>query len=539
MISLVLRSRGVLIFLCVLVLGFTTLFFPRSTPDAGTYTYIGRTILEGGTPYRDAWDVKGPGIFFAYALSTLLFGASHVALRIFDLLWQFFTAWCLVCVGARIFGRQIVGLIAAIAYLITYYSRHISDLANADGFLSLPLALGVIFLLRALDADRTLFWALAGASVGVAALFKLPMGILGIAMVFAVRAVAPSALPSVIRRLSALALGFTVPLLSCGVYLYVKGGFFDFLTTQFVLAPEYVSRARAHFSIPCLVERALRPSFLPLYVIAILGLSWLSLHLIRRGKVSVPTKLVAAWLGTTGLVFFWQAKFHSVHSLSLVAPLALLSATPIYLLFTSWSAERTLPRLLLFGVLGLCVLVPIERARRNVQLVWSNNLHPRPSLGKFIRQHTSPQDRVFVWGNAPQIYLEADRKSSSRFIHTYFLSISWHSVNYRGVFLAEFVANKPAYFVLIKDEYDDPCSELNPGSYAAFRSFTALRETIEAEYEVEHDTEQYTLFRRRKLLSEARACASGFALRHPPLHRRRPIGLGKLCTLFRVPETET
>lgn len=67
MISLALKSRGVLIFLCVLVLGITTLFFPRSTPDAGTYTYIGRTILEGGTPYRDAWDVKGPGIFFAYA----------------------------------------------------------------------------------------------------------------------------------------------------------------------------------------------------------------------------------------------------------------------------------------------------------------------------------------------------------------------------------------------------------------------------------------------------------------------------------------
>ena len=52
--------------------------------DQGIYSVVGRTILDGGVPYKDVWDFKPPGIYFVYALSRALFGKSMAAVRIFE-----------------------------------------------------------------------------------------------------------------------------------------------------------------------------------------------------------------------------------------------------------------------------------------------------------------------------------------------------------------------------------------------------------------------------------------------------------------------
>jgi len=36
--------------------------------DIGTYAWVGDIILSGGAPYKDAWDVKGPLVYYFYAL---------------------------------------------------------------------------------------------------------------------------------------------------------------------------------------------------------------------------------------------------------------------------------------------------------------------------------------------------------------------------------------------------------------------------------------------------------------------------------------
>ena len=44
------------------------LYQPVPARDQGVYLYIGQQILDGGTPYRDAWDHKGPLIYYINAL---------------------------------------------------------------------------------------------------------------------------------------------------------------------------------------------------------------------------------------------------------------------------------------------------------------------------------------------------------------------------------------------------------------------------------------------------------------------------------------
>jgi hypothetical protein len=39
--------------------------------------------------------------------------------------------------------------------------------------------------------------------------------------------------------------------------------------------------------------------------------------------------------------------------------------------------------------------------------------------GRYIREHAAPNDRIFVWGQAPRIYLEARRRPASRYVVTF------------------------------------------------------------------------------------------------------------------------
>ncbi len=52
--------------------------------DQAIYSVVARTMLDGGAPYKDAWDFKPPGIFFVYALARSLFGGSVHSIRILE-----------------------------------------------------------------------------------------------------------------------------------------------------------------------------------------------------------------------------------------------------------------------------------------------------------------------------------------------------------------------------------------------------------------------------------------------------------------------
>jgi hypothetical protein len=46
---------------------------------------------------------------------------------------------------------------------------------------------------------------------------------------------------------------------------------------------------------------------------------------------------------------------------------------------------------------------------------WSPPVAQHELVAAYIRDHTSPQDRVFVWGDWPALYVESDRTMASRF----------------------------------------------------------------------------------------------------------------------------
>ncbi|MBI3663582.1 MAG: glycosyltransferase family 39 protein [Acidobacteria bacterium] len=486
-----------------LLLGLSTLAYPWTDWDTPSATYLGQVVLEGGAPYREAWNVKAPGVYFAYALSILLSGKSALGIRIFDLLWQCATALVLAGAGARMFRSERAGLFAGFGYLLVYYSQNYWNWAEADGLISLPLAAGFLFLLRGMESDRGRDWGLAAFWVGLAALFKLIFGFVGVAMLAAAFVKPPAWRGLLLRRVAPLAVGVSLPLLATAAYLRSHGALDEFLLTQFVVAPELTGRLRALVHAGCIVKSLVRPVLLPLYIVFFLAVYSLGRTLRRRMEWRVPAVFCGAWFLTGALTLVLHGAYFGYHFLPLFAPLAVLAGSAFETITDKlWPLKLSRKSLLALAGLGLLCLMPVVKLGQRAYFSWQVLSGRAPAvawreLGTYLRERTKPDDQIFVWGNVPALYLYAERRSCSRFIFSYFLSLQWKRVNYQPAFLAELRAGKPRYFVLIKEGKPNACSGHEIGALEAFERFSELKQIVAGEYETEKETVDYIVYRRR------------------------------------------
>jgi hypothetical protein len=495
------RSAAIICFVGALV-GCTTLLYPVTTMDSAAFYYVGKSILEGSTPYRDVWDIHGPGIFFFYALSFFLFGKSAIAFRVLDIVWQTATALLLAQLGTRLARKEMAGLITGVAYLAGYFSQNYWSMAHVDSELSLPLALAIFFLFQAVETDRFLQWALAAAGVGVATLFSLLYGLCGIVALFAAWRMDGTDFRKFLRRCAALAVGFLLPLLLLGLFFYAKGGLIDLLTTQLIVAVQ-VGRRYHDVILPACIARSLLISVhLPLYFMAAVGFGAFGLRPTENQRTRLAVEILFGWLavGVTALVI--HGLYHAYHFLPLLAPASVLFGV---VASSRLTRDPTGSRVLHYAVLlviALTLVVPLKNIGAHARFAWSRISGQRSAdvwnaLATELRQRTLPQDRIYEWGNNPEIYVNADRKAASRFIVGFYVTRPWDHVDYRGTLLSEISANKPVFFIVSKRIPIDVCSTTGAADFpATFEQFDELKRIVAGQYVLDRETPDYTLYRR-------------------------------------------
>ena len=106
--------------------------------DQGVFATVADVIAAGGAPYRDAWDVKPPGIFYIFWLSFHLFGRSEMAPRLLDLLWTLATGVAIWALGRRLLSSW-AGVAAGLLFVLRYVTHdYYWHTTQCDGFASLP-----------------------------------------------------------------------------------------------------------------------------------------------------------------------------------------------------------------------------------------------------------------------------------------------------------------------------------------------------------------------------------------------------------------
>src|SRR5438128_460537 len=184
--EMIVRHAAVLVVMLVIALAALVRLRLADVPlerDEGEYAYAGQLILKGVPPYLEAYNMKFPGTYYAYALVMALFGQTARGIHVGLMLVNTGTALIVFATARRLAG-DLCAAIAATAFVLLSLDRGILGIfAHATHFVLLPALGGLLLLLVARESER-LWPSLAGGTLlGAAVLMKqhalvfVPLGV--------------------------------------------------------------------------------------------------------------------------------------------------------------------------------------------------------------------------------------------------------------------------------------------------------------------------------------------------------------------------
>ncbi len=379
--------------------------------DEGEYAYAGQLLLHGVPPYREAFNMKFPGAYGAYAVIMAVFGQTTTGIRLGLLLLNACSIVLVFLLGRRLFGNP-AGMAAAAAYALLSTSTGILGIeAHATHFVVAAALGATLLLLSAVDTGKSqaLFWC--GLLYGVAILMKqhgaffLIFG--GLYLVW--RRCRP-------RQLAIFFFGSAVPLALTGLALWYAGVFGKFWFWTIRYAREYATELSLaegwgffKFEFPRVASANI---LLWLLAGAGLVLIW------RRKEDRASAVFVSAFLVFSIFGILPGLWFREHYFILMTPALALLAGAVVrskakwtwvlFIAVLAISVARQADSLFLLG--------PLESSRE------FNGFNPFPEaveIADYIRSHSEPSALIAVLGSEPEIYFYAGRRSATGYIYTY------------------------------------------------------------------------------------------------------------------------
>jgi len=432
--------------------------------DEGEFAYMAQLMLQGHPPYSLAYNMKLPGVYAAYALIMAVFGQTIGGVHLGFL---FFNASAIVMVfllGRRLFGPSF-GAAAAVAYaILTVQPGVFGTSAHATHFVVIFALPGILLLLRALESRKLPELIGSGLLLGTAFLMKQP-GVLFVVfgivhLVWSDRKVNPLSLPQSLRRLGLFLLSAALPYGITCLWLWKAGVFSRFWFWTFDYARVYGSATSFSESLGELSVQ-LRVVILPMVILWICALAGLTVFAWDK-EARKRLWFVVSFLIFSAAAVCAGSRF-SGHYFVLVFPaLALLAGLSVSAYAKMLSCKRSghLLRLIPVAVFLLSVCLPVYQ-QRDLFFSMSNEeasramygWNPFPEaveIGKVLREHSRPEDRIAVLGSEPEILFYARRRSATGYIYMYALTeMQPYAARMRKEMIDEVTRARPEYLVIM------------------------------------------------------------------------------------------
>jgi hypothetical protein len=463
--------------------------------DQSIYAVVARTMLQGGAPYKDAWDFKPPGIYFIYEFSRMLFGDSMQSARIVEALCFLSLAGAFSLLSKRHFSTWQAGILGAVLAAYSHVRLGFWDTGQPEAFGGVLLAwalVGATYFPQN-DIYRTTLkqsasWFVSGMLFAGAALLKpfLGGGLMVSMVVVAWRVFVVSSPGRRLRAVAAVFFSFVIgalpTLLACFLYFVKKNALPDLYYTFFTFVPRYASIAFQARFIHQHTFLSSSPDFLELLVFTLFQwLPWFSF--ITCSGVIFMLLLPASHprenegcihiLGTVlpvAIGVAWQAKLFPYHFTALLPLVSLLAAWGFWKVWlqTRWKW------LLLMGVIlsvawQVHTSVAIEQTRARLHAFFSNDPYARDKFmiiydingvanrkaAQWISARTPKNSSLYIWGFEPVIYDMAQRTPASRFIYNVPQRTAWDTADSRAALMKELSNRPPAAIIVVhKDRLD-------------------------------------------------------------------------------------
>lgn len=547
------RTPLALLFVAVLALvALPQLWYPFGF-DQMVYAACGDVIRLGGVPIRDCFETKQMGVMVMYAIA-MSFSPSAWAVHAFTLLWQAITSLVIARIARDVFGPR-AAWVAATLYWLMYAGINYWSMDQAETFCNLFLALAFWAMVReprtknqeprirpsTLSTQHSAL-LLAGVCIGVTFWFKyifvlvgLGFGLLLILQLFLNRR--SLNLGSWFWVLGSFALGAVLPML-LGVLYYAlqTDGLqtllaqLNFLRENFPLTEplpfDGMARMMLRFfdngaDVSGDFKRTLGPATATANVLGggfplVLLLGAIG---IGRGLKLKPLAIVylIAYLVTTIVLCIWQGNYIQYHFTLMHVPVALLAGAAFAEKDWSPTGDRSptdgSPTRLYGGgfLFAVAVALLIYRMTPMMFDAYDNVLVQHKPLrdqyleskqgahipiSEYIRDKTSPDDSIAIFGDAPWVYTLAGRRNATRFS---FVNV-W--IKKRGtpsyaLHVEQYVdglsRKKPLYVILTKADFP----WLNNDYLVDYKLAIPIYNYVEANYAYEGENGPFLLFRRK------------------------------------------
>ena len=430
--------------------------------DEGEYAYFGQLLLEGVPPYAAAYNLKAPGIYGAYALILAAFGQTTTGIHLGLILVTSATTVLTYFLARRLVGPAAAPVAAAVHAVQALNPKVLGLAAYAEHFVLLPVVAGSLVLQAQARDRRPLLVFASGLLFGLAFLMKQSGAafVVGGALTLLLSS-APDETPRWPRRLRATALfvaGAVTPFALVCLALLRAGTLGTFWFWAFVYGSTYSAGLPEGWT--NLVGRlvAVAPSSSVTLSLGAIGLGALLWGRLRSRRAPVLLLVAASCLGTlVGLHVRPQYCLLMLPALALLAAISFDALGGLLVGPRASFLRRAVLVVLAAATLGQPlnaswnVLFELGPAQVSRAVYGRNPFLESVEVARYIREHTTPSDRVAVVGSEPQIYFYAGRRSATGYIYTYpLMELQPYAAVMQRQMIQEIETADPRYLVFVK-----------------------------------------------------------------------------------------
>lgn len=393
-----------------------SLFEPNWYGDEGVYLLLGQALKQGLVWYRDIHDNKPPLLYLLAAVS-----GSVMYFRALLLVWMMATLVVFDKLAKVLIDkRRLQKAALAIFALLSTLPAIEGNIANAEIFMILPTLLGFWFFLKN-EGDKNYFWS--GIFFSLAFLFKVPAvfelaGLIFFSILFARKN---------IKDYLLILLGFVLPIGITAIYYWSQGALGDYYFAALAQNLGYLSSWRSgSFSQGVGTQSGLLLRGLILLITV--GLFWLS-----NRKEEKRYNLVWIWFIFSVFAALLSERPYPHYLIQVVASGSFLLVMSGFDRFRRW----------FWLTVGLGVIVvavvtyrfyfyPTLPYYRNFMLYLSGKIGQEKyndyfdwrvnrtiNLATYLKHITAPNEKIFVWGDEPFVYVAANRLPLGKYVVAY------------------------------------------------------------------------------------------------------------------------
>ncbi|MDX9703149.1 MAG: glycosyltransferase family 39 protein [Candidatus Auribacterota bacterium] len=408
--------------------------------DEALYAEIANVILDGGLPYRDAWEQKPPAIYYLYASIFALFGRNNLT----AVHWTAAITVAMTCLGLFLMissiSTKIVAIISAFFYATLSSAGQASHFqaANTEIFSVFFCVWALYIFLRKPSSNISIF--ISGALICAGFFFKQPAGMFLPVIILHVFFTPGNTLPVRIKQSLILISGFISATLPVILYFMFHNALDDFIMVGFWHNILYMKdndlrygfyAAKNNISV---FTKGNTVFYAPSILMFFYSLCRISKRTVAGLPVLTADRLYAIWYPASWVCVALGWRFEGHYFFFALPAVAALSAHWWTCAFYNLSHKAMKGRIRAWLILALFAFGLFTCIKTH--LGWSFTLErsyfvtldPLKQkqtfiyhIAKYIYTNTTSSDKIFVWGFCPEIYILSNRRTASRFIFCNFL----------------------------------------------------------------------------------------------------------------------